>query len=138
MKKAAQVYAIGDYIEQDSSNQHTFYLLANQSIAGLNHIDRVKLALMASYKNKDYFRRFASPFSSWLSREELKILKDYGAILKFIYSLNITKRNIVQSIELKKMDDTIHVMILANRYPMTEIYQSDKQKNILNVCSKNR
>lgn len=128
LKKAAQVYAIGDYIEQDSSNQHTFYLLANQSIAGLNHIDRVKLALMASYKNKDYFRRFASPFSSWLSREELKILKDYGAILKFIYSLNITKRNIVQSIELKKMDDTIHVMILANRYPMTEIYQSDKQK----------
>lgn len=128
IKKAAQVYAIGDYIEQDSSNQHTFYLLANQSIAGLNHLDRVKLALMASYKNKDYFRRFASPFSSWLTKEEMKVLKDYGAILKFIYSLNVTKRNIVQSIELKKVDDTIHVLILVNRDPMTEVYQSDRQK----------
>lgn len=128
LKRAAQVFAIGEYIEQDSSNQHTFYLLANQSIAGMNHVERVKLALLASYKNKDYFRRFSAPFITWISREELKTLKDYGAMLKFIYALNVSKRNIVNSIKLVKVDDFIQVNVEAEHLPMAEIYQSERQK----------
>ncbi|MFC7685597.1 Ppx/GppA family phosphatase [Ureibacillus sp. GCM10028918] len=128
VKRAAGVFAIGEYIEQDSSSQHTFYLLANQSIAGMNHVERVKLALLASYKNKDYFRRFSARFITWISREELKLLRDYGAMLKFIYSLNVSKRNIVESIELKKVDDVIHVILEAQHLPMAEIYQSERQK----------
>ena len=130
LKRAAQVFAIGEYIEQDSSNRHTFYLLANQSIAGLNHVDRVKLALLASYKNKDYFRRFSAPFITWISREELKTLKDYGAMLKFIYALNVSKRNIVESVELEKVEDVIHVSVIVKEghLPMAEIYQCDRQK----------
>jgi len=130
LKRAAQVFAIGEYIEQDSSNRHTFYLLANQSIAGMNHIDRVKLALLASYKNKDYFRRFSAPFITWIPREELKTLRDYGALLKFIYAFNVSKRNIVESVEFEKVDDVIHIIVLteADHLPMAEIYQCDRQK----------
>lgn len=128
IKIASRVYAIGEFIEQDSSHQHTFYLLSNQSIMGMNHVERVKLALLASYKNKDYFRRFAAPFETWIPREELKLLRDYGAVLKFIYSLNISKRNIVKLIELEKVADTIHVMVTADQSHMAEIYQSERQK----------
>ena len=128
LKRAAQVFAIGEYIEQDSSNRHTFYLLANQSIAGMNHIDRVKLALVASYKNKDYFRRFSAPFITWISREELKTLRDFGAMLKFIYALNVSKRNIVQSVVLEKVEDVIRIIIEAQHLPMAEIYQCERQK----------
>ncbi len=131
IKKAAQVYLIGEYIELDSSNQHTFYLIANQSIAGMNHVDRVKLALLASYKNKDYFRRFSAPFTAWIDREELKLLKDYGAILKFVYSLNVSKRNVVKSVKLEKLHDTILVNVKADNLPMAEIYQSERQKKYI-------
>lgn len=131
VKKAAQLYSIGEYIELDSSNQHTFYLIANQSISGMNHVDRVKLALLASYKNKDYFRRFSAPFTSWISREELKALKDYGAILKFVYSLNVSKRNIIKSIMLVKLHDTILVNITTDNISVAEIYQSDRQKKYI-------
>ena len=65
-------------------------------------MDRVKLALLASYKNRDYFQRFAQPFESWISKEELKKLRDFGAMLKFIYALNMTKRNIVKKIVVEK------------------------------------
>ncbi|MDN4492335.1 Ppx/GppA family phosphatase [Ureibacillus aquaedulcis] len=128
LRRAAAVYAIGEYIEQDSSSQHTFYLLANQSILGMNHVERVKLALLASYKNKDYFRRFSARFITWISREELKTLRDFGAMLKFIYALNVSKRNIVESIELQKIDEVIHVIVEATHLPMAEIYQSERQK----------
>lgn len=126
--KAAKVYSIGEYIELDSSNQHTFYLLANQSIAGMNHINRVKVALLASFKNRDYFRRFCEPFISWFSREEIKILRDYGSILKFISAFNVSKRNLVKEIKLEKIDDAVHINVLALNSPMAEIYQTGRQK----------
>ncbi|RHW39819.1 Ppx/GppA family phosphatase [Lysinibacillus yapensis] len=126
--KAAQVFAIGEYIEQDASNQHTFYLLANQSIEGMDHMERIKLALLASYKNRDYFRRFSAPFMSWMCREEWKLLRDFGALLKFIYALNVSKRNIVSSVKLDKIDEVIHVNVLTEYKPMAEIYQSERQK----------
>lgn len=131
IKKAARVYAIGEYIELDSSSQHTFYLIANQSIAGMNHIERVKLALLASYKNRDYFRRFAAPFETWIDKDELKVLKEYGAMLKFVYALNISKRNVVKSIRLEKEDNVIVVYIEAKNSAMAEKYQAERQKKHL-------
>lgn len=126
--KAARIYAIGEYIELDSSNQHTFYLISNQSIDGLSHVERVKLALVASYKNRDYFQRFAQPFETWISKDELKKLKDFGAILKFVYALNMTKRSVVKKLAMEKVDDHIQLVITTNERAIAELAQAEKQK----------
>lgn len=128
LMNAAKVYAIGEYIELDSSSQHTFYLLANQSITGMTHKDRVKLALLASYKNRDYFRRFAAPFNAWLSREELKELRDLGALLKFVYALNVSKRNIVKDVRLHQEDGLIKVYVTTEDHAVSEKYQAQRTK----------
>ena len=36
----------------ESSSQHTFYVLANRTIDGISHRERLKLALVSSYKGK--------------------------------------------------------------------------------------
>lgn len=138
IKKAAKVYAIGEYIELDSASQHTFYLLANQSMAGMNHAERVKLALLASYKNRDYFNRFAAPFESWYSKEELKKLRDFGAMLKFIYSLNVSKRNVVSKIALEYEGDHLRLEVTTKERAIAEAYQIERQKkHIERVFKKN-
>ena len=128
LKKSAKVYAIGEYIELDSSSQHTFYLISNQSIAGLSHLDRVKLALLASYKNRDYFARFAKPYETWISKEELKKLRDFGAILKFIYALNMTKRNVVKKLSIQKVNDYLQIEVITTERAIAELAQAEKQK----------
>ena len=128
IQRAAKVFAIGEYIELDSSSQHTFYLLSNQSIAGMNHIDRIKLALLASYKNKDYFRRFSAPFQSWLTREELKNLKDFGALLKFVYALNVSKRNVAKQVTLEMVDGVIQIHVVVKGSAIAEIYEAERTK----------
>ena len=128
LKFAARLYSIGEYIELDSSSQHTFYLLANQSIAGMNHINRVKLAILASYKNKDYFRRYIEPFKAWIPREEQNELRDFGAILKFIYALNISKRNVVRSIAIHEAGEYITLEIRIKHSAVAEIYYAERQK----------
>lgn len=127
-KYAARLYAIGEYIELDSSSQHTFYLLANQTIYGMNHVNRLKLALMASYKNKDYFRRFLIPFKDWISREEQAELRDLGAVLKFIHALNISKRNIVHELVLINQPGAITVEVYTKQSAVAEIYYAERQK----------
>ena len=128
IQRAAKVFAIGEYIELDSSSQHTFYLLSNQSIAGMNHRERIKLALLASYKNKDYFRRFSAPFQSWLTREELKDLKDFGALLKFVYALNVSKRNVAKQVTLEMVDGKIHIQIIVKGSAIAEVYEAERTK----------
>lgn len=128
LKKGAKVYSIGEYIELDSASQHTFYLIANQSIEGLSHVDRVKLALLASYKNRDYFQRFAQPFESWISKEELKKIRDFGSMLKFIYALNMTKRNVIKKLVVEKSGSKIQIEMITSERAIAEMAQAEKQK----------
>lgn len=94
----------------------------------MNHEDRVKLALLASYKNRDYFRRFAAPFETWFTKEELKQIRDFGALLKFVYALNVSKRNIVSKITVELIDDIIHVVVTTSERAIAEAYQVERQK----------
>lgn len=131
LSRAAKLYSLGEYIEMSSSSQHTFYLIANQTIEGITHRERVKLALLASYKNRDFFRRFSEPFLTWFSNEELNELRDFGALLKFIYALNISKRLIVSSIQLELINDKIQIYIQTKTNATAEKYQAGKQKKHL-------
>lgn len=104
LRKGAQVFHLGEYIDSESSSQHTFYLLANRTIDGLTHLERLKLALVASYKGKSTFRQYIEPFREWISKEEQRKLLLVGALLKLATSLNATKRNVVTHIEVKITD----------------------------------
>ena len=131
ISNAAKVFNIGEYIEHSSASQHSFYLIANQSIDGLNHKERVQLALLASYKNKDYYQRFASPFTGWMSREEYRKIRDFGAILKFVYALNVSKRNIVHTLELHKENGFVRLAIFVKKNGVAEQYQAERHKKHL-------
>src|SRR5699024_5464678 len=67
---ACHVYDLGRYIDVESSSQHTFYLLSNRTIDGLMHLDRLKLALIASYNNKTSFKEYIRPYKQWFIKEE--------------------------------------------------------------------
>ncbi|WP_427109523.1 Ppx/GppA family phosphatase [Lysinibacillus xylanilyticus] len=131
LAKAAKIFNIGEYIELSSASQHTFYLIANQSIDGLNHKERVKLALLASYKNKDYYQRFVAPFTEWMSREEYRKIRDFGALLKFVYALNVSKRKIVRTIKMQTKEDYVQLNIYVKHNAAAEKYQANRHEKHL-------
>ncbi|MGG3573209.1 exopolyphosphatase [Bacillus gobiensis] len=131
LKRGAYVYNLGSYIDSETSSQHTFYLLANRTIDGLLHKERILLALLASFKNKSEFKRNADPFQQWFSKSELAKYRLLGAILKFAHSLNATKRNIVKKIELKENEGELNFFVTCNQDWTLEQYQAEKQKKHL-------
>lgn len=119
---------MGKYIDSESSAQHTFYLLANRTIDGLMHIDRLKLALIASFKSKNTFKQFIHPFEDWFLKEEKEKLILLGALLKFTYCMDATKRQIVQDLDLEVRGEEVSFIIYCDKDYRPEEYQLWKQK----------
>jgi len=136
LKKGSFVYNLGGYIDSESSSQHTFYLLANRTIDGLFHKDRLKVALIASYKSKSVFKQFFHPYKHWFLKEEKKKLRLLGAITKFSFSLDSTRRGIVDDIKVDVQDDDLHMQVYCNQEFMPEEYQVEKQKKHLEKAIK--
>jgi exopolyphosphatase / guanosine-5'-triphosphate,3'-diphosphate pyrophosphatase len=132
LRTGALFYNLGQYIDPESSSQHTFYLLANRTIDGMFHKEQVELALIASFKNSSLFKQYVEPFQQWFSKEEQRKLRFLGALIKFAYHLNATKRDIVENIHVKVDEKgTIHVNIYCNQNWQPEQYQVEKQKKHL-------
>ncbi|MGD6833104.1 exopolyphosphatase [Sutcliffiella halmapala] len=138
LKIAANVFHLGEYIDAESSSQHTFYLLANRTIDGLMHKERLKLALLASFKNKTVFNQYANPFRKWFTEEELRALRLYGAMLKFSYSLNATKRNVVEKVEVTLEAKGLLFHIQTRKPADAEEYQAERQKKHLEKLIKHQ
>jgi exopolyphosphatase/guanosine-5'-triphosphate,3'-diphosphate pyrophosphatase len=128
---AARVYNIGQYIDEESSSQHTFYLLSNRTIEGLSHKNRIKIALIASYKNKNSFKQYVKPFLEWFTTDELKKLRFLGILLKFANSLNASKREVVKNIEFKTNDDGLIIQLKCIDDTTVEEIESEKHKKQL-------
>lgn len=131
IKVSSALYNLGSYIDAESSNQHTFYLLCNRTIDGLLHKERVIIALIASFKNKVAFKRNVAPFEKWFTKEELSRFSLLGAVIKLAYSLNVTKRDIVEKIHLEKTAEELVIFIQCREDWKPEQYQVEKQKKHL-------
>ncbi|WP_226666044.1 Ppx/GppA family phosphatase [Metabacillus litoralis] len=131
LKRAAFVYNVGAYIDTESSSQHTFYLLANRTIDGLLHRDRIIIALIASYTSKASFKRYVTPYMHWFSKDELTKIRLLGAIIKLAYSLNATRRNIIKNIEIVSDKNELEFVVTCYKDWKPEQYQVEKQKKHL-------
>lgn len=131
VRLGSSMYNLGSYIDSESSNQHTFYLLANRTIDGLLHKERIIVALLASYKNKNLFKRNAALYEDWFAEEEQDKFNILGAVIKFAYSLNATKRDIVADIQLKSQKEQLVFSIKCREDWKPEQYQVEKQKKHL-------
>ncbi len=131
LKLSSALYNLGSYIDSESSHQHTFYLLSNRTIDGLLHKERVIIALMASFKNRGIFKRNVALFEEWFEKDELAKYALLGAIIKIAYSLNATKRDIVEDIELDEQEDVLVFSVYCREDWKPEQYQVEKQKKHL-------
>lgn len=131
IRLGSSLYNLGSYIDAEASHQHTFYLLANRTIDGLLHKERLIVALIASFKNKEVFKRNATLYQDWFEKDELAKYSLFGSIVKLAYSLNATKRDIIQSISIESEESDLVLHILCNNDWAPEQYQAEKQKKHL-------
>ena len=130
MYYGATLYNLGSYIENDSSSQHTFYIISNTNISGFDHFDRVRLALLASYKNRSLYKQYLSNLENWFNEEEKTLLMKLGSIIKFAEALNDVHVNTVEEIHLEKNEKKgFDLTVTYSGNIVSEDYRANKQLN---------
>lgn len=66
-----------------------------------------------------------------MSREEHRKIRDFGALLKFVYALNVSKRNIVHAIEMHTEEDHVQLDIYVKKNAAAEKYQANRHRKHL-------
>ena len=129
MKNAAYLFDLGEFIDKDASSQHTYYILSNSNLNGLPHKERVRLALLASYKNKSLLKFFAME-TGWFTEEEIKTMDALGSVLKFSNALDISNTGIVKDLRMQfnTGTDAAELIVYHTGDPIAESYQSNRQK----------
>ncbi|GAA0359476.1 exopolyphosphatase [Alkalibacterium iburiense] len=128
----ATLYYLGSYIEDDSKSQHTFYIISNSNLHGFTHQDRVRLALMASYKNRSLFKQYVNDVDDWYEEKEKDTLLYLGCIIKFAEALSDSHVNFVQDMDLLEGEEgsyELHVTYKGDA--IAEEYRANKHKNHL-------
>lgn len=130
MYYGATLYNLGNFIENDSSSQHTFYVISNTNIHGFDHYDRVRLALLASYKNRSLYKQYVGNLEGWFTEEEKTLLLQLGSIIKFAEALNDSHVNTIEEITLKKTKKKGYdLLVKYHGEIVSEMFQAEKQKN---------
>ncbi|QUG41529.1 Ppx/GppA family phosphatase [Psychrobacillus sp. INOP01] len=131
LRYAFQLFHIGKKIDQDAYSQHTFYLLTNLTIDGISDRDRLKIALLASYKNKDTFKQYIGPYQHIINNVENKQLRDIGALIRFTKGMDVLGRAHIKNVSINKFFDNIELTFLVAGNYILEQYQAEKLKKHL-------
>ncbi|WP_124058783.1 Ppx/GppA family phosphatase [Vaginisenegalia massiliensis] len=100
LEYAAYLYLFGDFISPEADSQHTFYLLSNMNLLGFTHKGRIRLALLASYRNKTLFNHYLRGLDHWFTDQELEQLQRLGGLIKFAQALNDSQTGPISKIQL--------------------------------------
>ncbi|TQR09078.1 Ppx/GppA family phosphatase [Psychrobacillus soli] len=122
------LFYIGEHIDQDAASQHTFYLLTNFNIDGLSHEERLKIALLASYKNRDTFKQYVSAYEKLIHGNEYKKLRDIGALIRFTKGIDVLGRSNIKDVMLTKSTEKIVLTFSVSGNCLLEKYQAEKLK----------
>ena len=130
MYYGSTLYNLGSFIEKDSSSQHTYYVISNTNIHGFDHYDRVRLALLASYKNRSLYNQYLNDLEGWFSDDEQEMLMKLGSLIKFAEALNDSHVNTIESIDFSKnKHDGYDLLVRYSGEIVSEQFQAEKQRN---------
>ncbi|MGX7140185.1 Ppx/GppA phosphatase family protein [Facklamia languida] len=131
---AAYLYQCGQFLGQEADSQHTFYLLSNMNLAGFPHKQRVRLALLSSYRNKSLLYQYADPFIHWFSSSEMDQLKKTGGLIKFAQALNDSQTAPINQLKLTGSKQNYLLKVYHHRPVIAEEYRVDKHLKHLKRC----
>lgn len=132
LRFGAYLYYLGSYIDNDAQSQNTFYILSNSNLPGLNHKERVLLALLASFKNKSLLKQYTKEMTDWFDKDEMNRIQFLGGIIKFSEALNDSHVNVVKDISLEKIDANNYTLQIVHHGDiLTEEYRTNRQKKHL-------
>lgn len=124
---ASYLYRFGSLISSEADSQHTFYIISNMDLAGFSHHDRLRLALLSSFKSKSVMMQYLREFQNWLTEDEINELLILGGIIKVSDSLNDSQTQPIKDLNfIKKSKNKYELEIYHTAPVIAEAYRTSR------------
>lgn len=110
LKVAAIVHEIGGYISPKMHHKHSFYLISNSEIFGLNEHELKIVALVARYHRHSPPKRSHKEYIS-LTRENQVLVSKLSALLRVSDALDSAQQHKVKRITVKHSNDRLTIYL---------------------------
>lgn len=127
------LYDIGRAVNIFGSQNHTYYLLSNVNLPGLNHRERILVALIASYKKTKIMRQRLMVHDDILKDEDETMVKQLGLVLLLATALDRTASSQVKQIKIEKSNDNYNFICRLKNSNSIEL---DEAKLVLRKLKK--
>lgn len=108
---AALLHDSGIDIRFYNHNDHSFYMILNSGLKGLDHRELVMSALTASMHRSKKSKIKASPYKKLLAKKDFHDIEVLSAFLRLAESLDITLNRIVRDMDITVTESTIRMVL---------------------------
>lgn len=136
LKTASLLHDCGISIDYYNHHKHSFYIILNSYINGLNQKELLMSALTAAYHRNNSYEPPLPPYSTIINKLDINIVEKLGVILKLSEGLDRSLEGAVKRIDVKITDSKVEMILYSNLKLDLEIRQAlrvkDKFKEIYN------
>lgn len=124
---SAYLYLFGGFISNEAESQHTFYILSNMNLLGFSHSNRLRLALLSSYRNRSLYNQYLDDFPNWFSEDNVEELQKLGGVIKFSQSLNDSQTAPINKLIIERLEDGNYCLNIYHHGPIVaEKYRAER------------
>lgn len=114
MKTASMLHDVGNSIRFYDHEKHSFYIILNSEINGLNHKEILLAALAASFHRNNNMDIMISNFSQIINRLDVIIAERMGLIISIAESFDKSMNSVVKDVEVEINDTQIIIKPIAD------------------------
>lgn len=130
IKTSSMLHDCGTSINYHGHHKHSFYIILNSLINGLNHKELLMSAAIAASHRFNTYQTPISPFSAIINQLDLKNIKYIGVLLKIAEGLDRSLVGAVKKLDVSFDEETVTINVYSDIDVDFEIRQALRANEI--------
>lgn len=129
LQAAALLRDVGYLVNYAKHHKHSYHLIVHSDLRGFTAREVAIIANTARYHRRSKPKRKHREFMK-LDPDERRIVEALSAILRIADGLDRTHTQVIQSLELTRDDDAMHMLVNASQFPEVDIWGAERRKSL--------
>ncbi|MEN8191915.1 MAG: Ppx/GppA phosphatase family protein [Bacteroidota bacterium] len=129
LEAASILHDIGYHISHAQHHKHSYYIIRNSELLGLNDSEIEIIANVARYHRKSHPKKSHDDFTK-LSKENQNIVLKLSAILRVADAFDRTHNNFIKDFDISINGDSVEILIKTDENIEVELWSLERRKEL--------
>ena len=124
------LHDIGQRIKYYDHHKHTFYMMINCNLYGLNHRDRLMASFIAAFHRKEEMKKDYIKYGDIINGADIDIINKLGVLVRIAESFDRCMSGVITGVSCDILGDSVIVKTAATADASLEIKDALTSGNI--------